>query len=242
MKKNDSIFERHEVKFLLDPDRRRAVDEAMKGRMEPDEHGESTICNIYYDTPDFLLARRSLEKPLYKEKLRLRSYGPAEPDDKVFLELKKKYKGVVYKRRISIRESAAETYLSGASRLPEQSQIGREIDYFIRFYKNLRPAVFLCYDRSPFFAADGSDLRMTFDRGIRFRPDRLSLTEAADGRQLLAPEQSLLEVKTSGAMPLWLVEALDKNDIRKISFSKYGMAYTTMLRERLNDGKGVFCA
>ena len=80
-----AIFERHEMKFLLNMKQRRFLESAIQGRMRPDEHGESTICNIYYDTPDYLLVRRSLERPVYKEKIRMRSYGPAYGSDSVFI-------------------------------------------------------------------------------------------------------------------------------------------------------------
>ena len=99
------VFQRHEIKYLTNPKQRAYLEEVLKDRMVPDPHGESTICNVYYDTPNYRLIRRSLEKPAYKEKIRVRSYGTAAPDDMVFLELKKKYDGIVYKRRIELKES-----------------------------------------------------------------------------------------------------------------------------------------
>ena len=98
---NGYTFERRELKYRITDAQRAALEAAFDARMVPDEHGESTICNIYYDTADYRLIRASLEKPAYKEKLRLRSYGVTEPGGEVFLELKKKYKGIVYKRRIT---------------------------------------------------------------------------------------------------------------------------------------------
>ena len=123
-----SIFKRHELKYLVSAEQREFIESEFARYMIPDEHGESTICNIYYDTPDFRLIRRSLEKPVYKEKLRLRSYGTASKDEKVFLELKKKYKGIVYKRRISLNCDEAQDALKNGERLPENSQIAKEIN------------------------------------------------------------------------------------------------------------------
>lgn len=232
------IFQRHEMKYLLDSRQRAIVEQAFRGRMLPDSHGESTICNIYYDTPDYRLVRESLEKPIYKEKLRMRSYGPVFAEEKVFLELKKKYKGVVYKRRIELAEDQAEAYMAGRSPLPYRSQIGREIDYFKLFYRELQPAVYLCYDRSPWYAIDDDSFRATFDKNIRFRQEDMSLTALPGGERLMLPHESLFEVKTSGAIPLWLVEALDRAGAQKSSFSKYGEAYKTFSKERT----GVTCA
>ena len=234
----NNIFERYEIKFLLDSRQRAMVERAFEGRMLPDMHGESTICNIYYDTPDCRLVRTSLEKPVYKEKLRLRSYGPVLEEQQVFLELKKKYRDVVYKRRIELPDDVAERYLAGLSPLPYDSQVGREIDYFRRFYPGLQPMVYLCYDRSPWYAVDDAGFRATFDRNIRFRQEDMTLTAQPGGERLLMPHESLFEVKTSGAIPLWLAETLDRAGAQKCSFSKYGEAYKVFSKERL----GVFCA
>jgi hypothetical protein len=239
---SNSIFQRRELKYLVTDQQRFLLVQAMRGLTRPDPHGASTICNVYYDTPDFRLIRRSLEKPVYKEKLRLRSYGPAAPDQDIFLELKKKYKGVVYKRRISVPEKTAAAFLRGEAPLPEDSQIAREMDYFLWFYRRLEPAVHLSYDRQAYFAADDPDLRITFDENIRWRTEHAALTAQPGGQQILAPDQSLMEIKCGGAMPLWLTGLLDRWQIRQTSFSKYGRAYESMLRKNLQESKGVFCA
>ena len=238
----NNIFQRHEIKYMVDSRQRAILEQAFRQHMMPDPHGESTICNIYYDTPDYRLIRTSLEKPVYKEKLRMRSYGPVNPDGQVFLELKKKYKGVVYKRRIELSQWEAAAYMANGLPLREESQIGREIDYFKSFYQGLRPAVYLCYDRSAYFSAEDPNLRATFDQNICWRNERMSLTAPAGGEHLLLPRHSLFEVKTSGAIPLWLVEALDKGQIRQASFSKYGEAYKSICERTAKERIGVFCA
>ncbi|MCR5090139.1 MAG: polyphosphate polymerase domain-containing protein [Oscillospiraceae bacterium] len=234
------IFERHEIKFLLNHQQRSRLEQSIADRMRPDEHGESTVCNVYYDTPDFLLIRRSLERGIYKEKLRMRSYGPAYGEDSVFLELKKKYKGIVYKRRISLSLESAEAYMCGKAPLPERSQIAREIDWFRGFYGELLPAVHLSYDRSAFYALDDPELRLTFDRNILWQTEDCSLSALPCGRSLLGSGESLLEIKTASSVPLWLAAELDRNGIRKTSFSKYGCAYTSMLNDYQTGG--VICA
>ncbi|MCI2105991.1 MAG: polyphosphate polymerase domain-containing protein [Intestinimonas sp.] len=239
---NDHIFKRHELKYLVTDRQRRFLEQALRERMIPDSHGESTICNVYFDTPDFYLIRRSLEKPVYKEKLRLRSYGPVTSEQSVFLELKKKYKGIVYKRRISMEEEAAMNFLCDGAPLPKQSQIGREIEYFLRFYKTLGPAVHLSYDRAAFFSKTDPDLRVTFDKNIRWRATELSLTAQPGGAQILRPGESLMEIKAASAIPLWLAHLLSSCRIYETSFSKYGRAYCTMLQDNLNETRGVFCA
>ena len=227
------VFERYEIKYLLNREQKEAVIAAMEPYMEPDSFGRSTIRNIYYDTDTYRLARRSMEHPIYKEKLRVRSYRTAAPDDQVFVELKKKYDNVVYKRRTSMRERDVAAYLAGEIPAPKPCQITDEIDYFRRFYETLAPRVFLSYEREAFFEKGGGEFRMTFDENILWRTTELSLQAGVYGEDILEPGQTLLEIKTPGGMPLWMAETLDHWNIRKTSFSKYGSAYTTMYgRER----------
>lgn len=226
---NGYTFERRELKYRITDAQRAALEAAFGARMVPDEHGESTICNIYYDTADYRLIRASLEKPAYKEKLRLRSYGVTEPGGEVFLELKKKYKGIVYKRRITLPEDAAGEFIAGRAPLGEHGQIGREIEYFTAFYAPLLPAVHLSYERSAWFSREDRDLRITFDKNIRFRQEDVSLTLPAGGRRILPEGESLMEIKAAAALPLWLVSELDTLGIYQSPFSKYGEAYKAIL-------------
>lgn len=226
---NGYTFERRELKYRITGAQRAALEAAFGARMVPDEYGESTICNIYYDTADYRLIRASLEKPAYKEKLRLRSYGVTEPGGEVFLELKKKYKGIVYKRRITLPEDAAGEFIAGRAPLGEHGQIGREIEYFTAFYAPLLPAVHLSYERSAWFSREDRDLRITFDKNIRFRQEDVSLTLPAGGRRILPEGESLMEIKAAAAIPLWLVSELDTLGIYQSTFSKYGEAYKAIL-------------
>lgn len=229
------VFKRYELKYLMDRRRRDAVLREMEPYMTPDEYGHSSIRSIYYDTPDYRLIRDSLEKPVYKEKLRVRSYGPAGPEDPVFVELKKKYRDVVYKRRISLPQARAELCLAKRNPLPD-SQIGREIAYTLDFYQNLDPAMFLSYERDAFLERDGGDFRVTFDENIRCRQVELTLDSDVWGTPILKPGQVLMELKASGSLPLWMVRILSRHKLFKTSFSKYGTAYRNIL---LSGQKGV---
>ena len=196
--------------------------------MKLDKYGRTTIRNIYFDTDTYRLIRRSLEKPVYKEKLRVRSYHTAGPEDSVFVELKKKYKSVVYKRRLVLpRDKAMDSFLNGKP-FPENSQIGKEIQYFWKYYGSLRPTVFLSYEREAYYSLDGSDFRVTFDENILYREEDLSLASPIYGKALLGEDETLMEIKTSGGIPLWLSRVLTENKIFKTSFSKYGLAYKQM--------------
>ena len=224
-----TVFKRYEIKYMITLDQKAKVLEAMKPYMKPDKYGRTTICNIYYDTDTYLLIRRSIEKPAYKEKLRIRSYGRAEPNSTVFVELKKKYKHVVYKRRISLPETEAVEWLSREQRCHKHTQISEEIDYFLDYYKTLHPAVFLSYEREAYYANDGSDFRVTFDDTILCRQEDLSLESEVYGTPILPEGKVLMEIKCSGGIPLWMTEVLSREKIYKTSFSKYGTAYRTLI-------------
>ena len=146
----------------------------------------------------------------------------------VFVELKKKYKHVVYKRRLVCPEAEVMKCLCNGNPLPDHSQIGNEIRYFWEYYKTLHPTVFLSYEREAYYALDGSDFRVTFDENILYREDDLSLGSDIYGTSILEQGQTLMEIKTSGGIPLWMSEALTRNHLYKISFSKYGTAYQQM--------------
>ncbi|MDE7463828.1 MAG: polyphosphate polymerase domain-containing protein [Clostridiales bacterium] len=231
------IFKRYELKFLLSPEQYRVVRSAMDGRMKGDKYGESDICNLYCDTPDFILARRSNEKPFYKEKLRIRSYGIAKADSDVFVEIKKKYDSVVYKRRIVTDEETAIGMLDGDS--TDERQIAKEITYFARFYAGIRPQMFISYRREAFYGIDDKSFRMTFDRSILWRTHDLTLQRGIYGAPVLPEGKILMEVKTAAAIPLWLVKVLSENKIYKTSFSKYGTAYIMMQSDISQGGQKV---
>lgn len=229
------VFCRKEIKFLISQSQRQALEAEIARHMVPDAFPHSSIRNIYYDTPDFRLIRRSLEHPVYKEKIRIRSYGGAERE--VFLEMKKKYKGIVYKRRMTLPEDLAVAFLAGEGSLPD-TQIGRELTYFRDFYRQLRPQVFLSYERDSWRGKEDAGLRLTLDQDILYRVTDLRLDGSLDGEPILPPGMSLMEVKAENAIPLWLTELLAKQGIRKESFSKYGRAYERELRQKIQERRG----
>lgn len=239
-----ALFQRHELKYLLDLSQYAALRDALTLYMEPDRWPHSTVRSLYFDTPNLVLARRSAEKPAYKEKLRLRSYGPASGETPVFVELKKKYRGQVYKRRCQAGYTQAMAWLCGQSEAPESSATAREIDRFLVFYDSLAPALLVSYERDSLrLRAGGSlsdalmpaalaahdpsspELRVTFDRALKASAAHLSLNAQASGVQLLPSSQVLMEVKCAQAIPLWLSGLLSELHLYPSTFSKYGRAW-----------------
>lgn len=234
-------FERCEIKYLLSSLQYQELKKRLNGRLEVDQYGKTTICNIYFDTSDSRLIRESLEKPVYKEKLRLRSYGTPRENDRVFLELKKKYKGIVYKRREDMSLSQAEEFLYHQRKPERESQVVREIQWFLKYYDRILPAMYLSYERTAMYGLEDARLRITFDENILWRVHELRLKKGDWGQPLLEPGQRLMEIKILEAMPLWLGEILDELSIYPASFSKYGRAYEKQVMEKQNRG-GIHCA
>ena len=229
------VFNRYEEKYILTEAEFDAIIGEISANMDKDSHNEGDtfypISNIYYDTPDFHLIRTSLMRPKYKEKLRLRSYGKIGSGDMSFLEIKKKYRGLVNKRRTKLIRTEAEEFLK-TGMPPEykeymNGQVLNELTYFINHYK-LRPAAFVGYDRLAFFGRDGSDLRISFDKNIRGRTYDLTLSNT-DGEPILGDGYYLMEIKTRLAKPLWLTHLLTRNHIQRAHFSKYGAYYKMLL-------------
>ncbi len=292
-----AVFKRYEMKYMMTRRQKKAVLEAMLPYMKLDEFGHTTIRNVYFDTDNYILVRHSIEKPVYKEKLRIRSYKQAGAQDKVFIELKKKYDDVVYKRRESLSQLETLEWLVSGTPFPKATQIGNEIDYFFRLYQTLKPKVFLSYEREAFYAhvrpgeicqpgltdarrasseslagsnahvrpgeicqpgltdarrasseslagsnahvrpgeicqpglTGSSDFRVTFDENILARQEELSLSKEVWGEPLIDENKVLMEIKTSGGIPLWMTHVLAREKIYKTSFSKYGTAYEKMI-------------
>lgn len=226
-----AVFQRYETKYLLSDAQYAAILDALSGRMALDHYGHTLIENIYLDTPDFRLIRRSLEKPEYKEKLRLRHYG-GTPEEATFVEIKKKYRRLVSKRRLQFPCDAAVAWLCGDGSAPEDTQIAREIAYCRHCYRPLVPAMLLSYGRDAYCDPNGSDLRVTFDTRALFRQTDITFRLPPGGAELLPPGMTLMEVKTSLGYPPWLREALSRSGVYPVSFSKYGRAYQMIMRQK----------
>ena len=218
-----TMMQRYEMKFILTKDQLAAFKNALNGHMEVDQYGKTSIASIYYDTPDYYLIRTSIEKPAYKEKIRLRSYGLAN-NKNVYLELKRKVSGMVYKRRINIDEDTAENFLIDKAAQLKDNQVSKELIYFRDRFQHLEPKIMVIYDRTSYAEVDGN-IRLTIDESPRYRTYDLNLHTSMEGNLLLPPGSAVLEIKVLHELPLWLVHILSENKIYKTSFSKVGTAY-----------------
>ncbi|MCL2232034.1 MAG: polyphosphate polymerase domain-containing protein [Treponema sp.] len=225
-----SIFKRHEKKYLVTKEQAELLQDVIMQHAEIDQYGEYLVQNLYYDTANWDIIQKSIKKPLYKEKLRLRFYGHYDPESQGFLELKKKYNGIVYKRRIAFKLGELNGLNAREIASALDSQISREIRFFLQS-NHVSEKVHIAYKRTAYSGIKDRDLRITFDRDIFFRLSPLGNYSFAEynpdaDRQILGQNQMLMEIKISGAMPLWLSHALSENKIFSVSFSKFGNCYT----------------
>jgi len=225
-------FRRTETKYVITERQAERLMDLAGPRLKEDLFFQYTVHNIYYDTWDSAMIIGCLEKPDYKEKLRLRCYG--EPDDSspVFLEIKKKYQDITVKRRIMMNEADAYACMNGVKPFPQGLQIAAELESAVSVY-HPQPKIFAAYDRICWAGIEEDDLRITFDRSLKYRKDHLSLHLMGTEEQLLDEDTVLLEIKARDRYPLWLVRNLSELGIRQGSFSKYGAIYQRETRNRL---------
>ena len=227
-----SVMKRYELKFLLNKDQLQYFMDQIGYYMKVDKYGLTSIASIYFDTADYRLITKSIEKPKYKEKLRLRGYGIVEPGKPTFLEVKRKCEGIVYKRRVSLSEDEAFNLIVNKE-TKKKDQISRELEAFMETYKKLEPKYMIIYDRLAYYQ-DDSDLRITIDMNPRYRTDNLNLHTSMDGMPLIE-EGAILEVKVQHSIPIWLSAILSKGKIYQTSFSKVGTAHKEEMKKTLKE-------
>ena len=218
------IFKRKEKKYMLTEAQYKEFVERIKDHMKDSEFAPSTVCSLYYDTDDFELINKSIEKPVYKEKFRLRCYDVPNEDSRIFAEIKKKYDGTVYKRRIAASYKEMKAFLEEGKELPTDKQIQNEIKWMVERY-GLKPAFYLACDRTALVGKEDKGLRITFDSNIRYRTEDLDLIYGDAGKKFFEDNIYIMEIKFEGACPLWLARTLSEMKIYPHSFSKYGNAY-----------------
>lgn len=221
-----NIFERVETKYVLSKEEYELLMKKIHKHLNQDEYFKTTICNIYFDTDNYDLINKSIDKPIYKEKVRLRSYNVPSLSDYVFFEIKSKFKGTVYKRRVKIKLSDYYNYLINHE-YDEDNQIMKEIDYLITKF-NLKPKLMLSYDRTSYYDKDNKNFRITFDQNIRSRDDELNLEYGDAGKLYFDKPMYIMELKSLGSLPIWFTKVLSNLKIYPKSFSKYGNIYKKM--------------
>jgi len=218
------IFKRYEKKYLITNEQANAITVTLQKRMIPDQHDTYWVQNLYYDTDNWDVICKSMEKPLYKEKLRLRCYGIPNETSNVFLELKKKYAGEVNKRRVALPITAlSQPFIEVLAN--KNGQIARELEYYLQA-NPVAAKMFIAFHRTAYSGVDDEGLRVTFDNNIRYRMDMFDFNNPREGQEILHKGYQVLEVKTTTSIPLWLGRLLSENAIHRISYSKYGTCFT----------------
>ena len=224
----DEFFRRSEQKYILSKEQLNEIKKMLKDVFIEDEHGESTICNLYFDTEQYNLIMNSIDKPKYKDKIRLRSYNIPNLNSNIYLEIKRKYNGVTGKRRIQMNIDDYYEFINNIENQKNNSQVKKELKYYFKLY-NLKPSMFLSYDRMAFYYKENRDFRITIDKNILARDFDLEIDKGIYGTRILEEDKYIMEIKTLGVLPMWFVQYLNKLKIYPQSFSKYGEAYKKII-------------
>lgn len=215
------VFKRTEIKYLVSEKQVQELMWLIEPYLKKDEYFKGTNCSVYYDDENRYLAIHSLEKPLYKEKIRIRSYGVPRLNDTVFLEIKKKFNGIGSKRRIPVKLADFYEYEKTGKLTTNSPIIKAELDECFKRY-HLKPTMYLAYDRTSYCGKDDPSFRLTFDRNVRSRNNDLRLEAGDHGKKFFENNEVVMEVKAINRYPLFFVHALSKLKIYPASFSKYG--------------------
>lgn len=198
---------------------------------------EYRIYSIYYDTINHDIIRDNSQGKTYKEKMRLRSYyDRKDPEDKIFMEIKKKSEGVGNKRRIKLKIKEIDPFVNEGI-MPDlgddylKNQVAKELAYFFKMNK-VAPALYVQYDRLALFGKEDKNFRMTFDRNVHIRRHDFVFGERDDDEFLIDDDTYIMEIKILGAMPMWLATMLSENDMFSHGFSKYGVKYKQDAKDR----------
>lgn len=236
-----ATFKRYEKKYLITKEQLDAILPQLLEYTELDPFclggNMYRIYSIYYDTDNHDVIRQNSSKPVYKEKMRIRSYyDRKDPEDKIFMEIKKKSEGQGNKRRIKLKIKELEPFVNDGI-MPEthdylSAQVAKELAYYLKMNK-VHPALYVQYDRLALFGKEDKDFRMTFDTNVRVRRSNFQFGESDEDELLLPGGEYIMEIKILGAMPLWLTEILDKNKLYSRGFSKYGVKF----KQDLQNGK-----
>ena len=245
----ESTFRRMEKKMLLPTDDVPRLLERLETVMRPDPHNQDgkpyMLCNLYFDDDSNHVIRNSVERPFYKEKLRLRSYGVPTDDSLVFLEIKKKTDGVGTKRRARIPLVDAMHFLDTGIH-PEgipyiDEQVLREIDYY-RSHHDVHPSTYVSYLRHAYFSVDDPSFRVTVDRDILTRHHDLDLRLGRYGEAILPPDLTLIEVKFAGSVPLWFARLMSEFKTSFHTFSKYGTDFKIQTYRKITGDEDAYPA
>ncbi len=246
-----ATFKRYEKKYLITEEKLARILPALLENMYLDPFclngKEYRIYSIYYDTDNHDVIRQNSSGPVYKEKMRIRSYYDLkDPEDKIFMEIKKKSEGQGNKRRIKLKIRELEPFVNEGI-LPQtkdylSAQVAKELKYYLEINK-VHPALYVQYDRLALFGKEDKNFRITFDRNVRTRRSNFVFGESDEDELLLPNGEYIMEIKILGAMPLWLTKILSENNLFSHGFSKYGVKYKRdaeqgRLEYRLLDSSG----
>lgn len=221
-------FKRKESKYIVDKKVFALLELDLKKYMVADDYAQSTITNIYFDNDRFEMIQDAIAKKYGREKVRMRVYdtNPSE-NSQAFLEIKQKENKIGFKYRLTSTPLAVMNYVEKG--LVDQTITDEKVTSKLlalrERYGTIKPKMYISYDRVSFKGKEDKKVRVTVDQHLLYRADYVDMKKGKFGNHLLDPNKLIMEVKVPEEQPIWLVELLEKYQIEKQSFSKYGNAY-----------------
>ncbi|MGT2896598.1 polyphosphate polymerase domain-containing protein [Streptococcus entericus] len=221
-------FKRVETKYLVSLAQLPHLLSDLGEYMEADDFAQSTITSLYFDTEHFDMVQDSLAKKYGKEKLRLRTYDRnGDLEAPAFLEIKQKIDGVGYKYRIKTSPKQAGLLAAGdMENHTEDKRLLAQLETLQQRYGTIKPRMLISYKRLSFKGKDNPSIRVTLDTSITYALVNDLVLTSSMALPLLPEQQLIMEIKVSDQLPAWLENILNQYNLDKVSFSKYGQAYT----------------
>lgn len=241
----DIQLDRHEGKYIVPVSMARDVAEFIKPFCDPDPHGEGNppeyvITTLQLDTPNYSLHHAKGLEAVNRFKLRARTYGEVVGGAPVFLEVKKKIRGVIVKSRCRIAFDSWSRDMVRNLKYDHTFKSHREEEAYLEFVRLTReiaaePTVWIRYTRESYFGVNDEYARVSFDRKLLYQPavDWDSWGAAAPWKPLdssLAQRKGyhfsgiILELKTLSNVPHWMIDLVKYFGLERTGNCKYSNA------------------
>jgi len=229
-----SMKARYEFKYLVKPEEEAFIRQVAQMYCAPDAYGVNgkyTVSSLYFDTWDWLTAMQTVEGQRNRFKLRIRTYG-FTPEDPVFLENKGRVGTSILKQRALMAREHVRDLCRGEPPPPGgfPALKAAHQDDLVRFrdrmdFLDMRPRLWVAYEREAYGSHYGDGARLTFDSELRVQPpshdDPFVPDDACWQSVALDGPQVIVEMKFNGAFPFWMQRIVHGLELKRVSCSKY---------------------
>jgi SPX domain protein involved in polyphosphate accumulation len=226
------LFDRLEIKYLVDRTTRTALTQDLLAFMRPDRHagpnGSYLVRSLYFDTPSYSAYHEKMSGAAIRHKIRVRAYG-ADPSQTphVRLEVKSRYLNYIHKITVDVSradygqiERSLQERTLPPDHLLADPKLSQEFFRLQRQY-NMEPKIIVQYRRQALERLEINRVRVNFDDELYATRNLNLLAPLQGARQLLKYGHAILEIKVDQVMPFWLHKLIGKYNLQNQALSKY---------------------